>query len=340
MGVLGSNGRFCRWRGRGGWARGLRTAGLLAAGLLLAPASQAQPAWPQRPIHLVVPYAPGGNTDTMARMLARHLNKVLGQPVIVDNHVGAGGIVASEFVAHGPHDGYTLFFASNSQIEIQPHVQKVNYDAEKDFVPVFPFGVNAFVLGVSSRLPVRTLAEFIAYGRAHPGQINYASGGVGSVGHLAGAMFAQRAGIDMSFVPYKGSSQSATALAAGEVEMYFGNFADVVPQAAGDRVRMLAVSSAARDPRLPQIPALSELYPGFSVRTWNGLLAPAGTPAGIIERLARECQPAVGDPDTAHRLAEMGVDPFCMAPQAFGELIRRESAQYGAAARAAGLKAE
>ena len=297
-------------------------------------------AWPQRAVKLVVPYAAGGNTDTMARLVARHLHAVFGQPFIVENHVGAGGVVATELVARAIPDGYTLLFASNGQLEIQPHVQRVRYDPFRDFAPVFPLGINCFVLGVSSTVPAKTVDELVAYARSHPGALNYGSGGVGSVGHLAGAMFAKRAGVELAFVPYKGAAQTATALAAGEIQMYLGTFADVVPQAQGARIRLLAVSSPARDPRLPGVPALAERYPGFAVLTWNGLLAPAGTPRAIVERLAAECRPMVEDGDTAARLRDMGVDPDCMPPDAFAAMLRQGYAEFGKAAGDAGLRPE
>lgn len=307
---------------------------------ILAPQFAAAQNWPVRPVRVVVPFAAGGNTDTMARLFADHLQRALGQPFLVENRVGAGGAIASEHVARSAPDGYTLYFASTGQIVIQPHVQKLSFDALRDFVPIVPFGVNPFVLGVSSRVPIKDLRGFVEHARARPGQLNYASGGNGSVGHLTGAMFLSRAGITLAHVPYKGAAPAAAALAAGEIEMYFGNFSDVVPQAKSGRVLLLGVSSEKRDPQLPEIPAIAEVYPGFSSTTWNGLLAPAGTPREIVDRIARECPRATAEPVIRERLSVMGVTPACVSPEAFTRAIAAEFAAYRDAARAAGLQPE
>ncbi len=308
--------------------------------LLALVASASAQQWPNRAVRVVTPYAPGGITDSMARILANHLTHALGQPFVVENRVGAGGAIASEFVAKSSPDGYTLYFASTGQVAIQPHVQKLNFDALRDFAPISPFGISPFVLGISSIVPAKTVKEFVDYVKARPGALNFGSGGNGSVGHLTGAMFLARAGLIMTHVPYKGAAPSAAALVAGQIEMVFSNFADVVPHAKDGRITIIGVSSEKRDRRIPDVPAIAESYPGFSSTTWNGLLAPAGTPKDIIEKLAQECTRATRDPAIVDRLFKMAVDPACSTPSEFAAAIQKEFIAYRDAAQAAGMKPE
>src|SRR5881397_2442461 len=202
---------------------------------LAAPLLQAQ-TWPQRPVKVIVPYTAGGITDTQARIVSERLSVALGQQFIVENRVGAGGAIAAEYVAKSPADGYTLFFTAVPQISILPLVQKVNYDSLKDFAPISIFGTNPFVLGVNASLPAKNLKEFIDYVRAHPGQINYSSGGTGSVGHLTPALFASRAGLKMTHIPYKGGAPAVADLVGGQVQVYFGNPSELIPHAKSGKI--------------------------------------------------------------------------------------------------------
>jgi len=259
---------------------------LLVSLLGLVAASAAAQSWPQRPVHVIVPFVAGGNTDSQARIVTERLNEALGQPFVVENKVGAGGAIAAEYVAKSTPDGYTLFFAASPQFSL-PLVQKVNFDPYQDFAPVSIVGTNAFVLGVHVSVPARTVREFVDYVKARPGQLNYASAGAGTTTHLTAALFLVRAGLRMTHVPYKGGAQAVADLVGGQVQMYFGNASELMPHAQGGKVHLLAVSSAKRTPQLPDVPAIAETYPGFATGTWNGFLAPTGTPQPIIDRLAQ-----------------------------------------------------
>ena len=311
----------------------------IGAATLLVCAAEASD-WPARPITAVVPYAAGGNTDTMARIVSERLGARLGQPVIVENIAGASGAIGAARVAQAAPDGHTLLFGAASQIIIAPMVQKTNYDPQRDFVPVSIFGAGPYVLGVRPSLPASTFQEFVAYARSNPGKLNYASAGPGGIIHLTTALLGARAGIDMVHVPYKSGAPALNGLLTGEIDVYFGNASELLQQASSGRVRLLAVSSAARLPQLPDMPTVSEFHPGFRVTSWNGFLAPAGTPQTIIRQLAKETREAAKDPAIAERLLTLGIQPSGADPQEFAEVIRAERDFYRAAAQAAGLKIE
>ena len=306
----------------------------------LAPQFLQAQSWPQRPVKLVLPFAAGGNTDSQARILSPRLSAAFRQQFIVENRVGAGGAIAAEYVAKSPADGYTLFFTAVPQISILPLVQKVNYDSLKDFAPISIFGTNPFVLGVNASLLAKNLKEFIDYVRAHPGQINYSSGGTGSVGHLTPALFASRAGLKMTHIPYKGGAPAVADLVGGQVQVYFGNPSELIPHAKSGKIFLLAVSSEKRAPQLPELPAIAELYPGFNIVTWNGMLAPAGTPKEIIDGLAQEMIKTTRDPAVVEQLNKIGIDPLGNTPAEFAEFIRNEAPLWRDAVNAAGIKQE
>ena len=296
--------------------------------------------WPQRTVRVIVPFASGGNTDTIARIVTERLSATLGQPFVVENRVGAGGAIAAESVAKSAPDGYTLLMAAVSQIAILPYIQKIAYDPVKDFAPVSNIGTNPFVLGVHESVPARNVREFVEYVKSRPGQLNYASGGNGTTGHLSGALFISRAGLSMTHVPYKGGGPAVADLVAGTVQMYFGNVSELIQHSKSGRIRLLGVSSEGRAPQLPEIPAIAESFAGFRTLTWNGLLAPAGTPPAIVSRLSTEVQKIVREPAVAARLTSIGVDPLGSTPAEFAEMIRTDSATWQEAVKAAGLKAE
>jgi tripartite-type tricarboxylate transporter receptor subunit TctC len=312
---------------------------MFALVLALGAASAAAQSWPQRPVHVIVPFVAGGNTDSQARIVAERLNALLGQPFVVENKVGAGGAIAAEFVAKSLPDGYTLFFAASPQFSL-PLVQKVNFDPFKDFAPISIVGTNAFVLGVHMSVPVNTVKQFVDYVKARPGQLNYASAGAGTTTHLTAALFLARAGLQMTHVPYKGGAQAVADLVGGQVQMYFGNASELMQHSQSGKIRLLAVSSAQRTPQLPDVPAIAETYPGFATGTWNGFLAPTGTPQAIIERLAREVAKVVQEPATAERLRKIGVEPLGNTPAQFNALVQREAPVWRDAVKAAGIKAD
>jgi len=308
---------------------------------LLFPLCAHAQSWPQKPIKVIVPFPPGGVTDTLARITADWLTQRLGQPVVPDNRPGASGAIAADLVARAEPDGYTLFSAATPQLAVVPHVQKITYDPIKDFAPISIVGTNAFALGCNSdKTPAKTLAEFVDYVRARPGQLNYGSPGVGSIGHLTMALFLARAGLKMEAVIYKGGGPAMTDVVAGHVNCYFGNYNEILPHAGSGRVRVLATSGEKRARQLPDVPTVAEQgYPGFRTETWNGYVAPAGTPHEIVERIAREIAAGCKDANFVARLDKIGVDAICSTPEQFAQAIRDDLKLWKDAAAAAGMKA-
>ncbi len=304
--------------------------------------SQLAPAqtWPQRPVRVIVPFPAGGSSDIQARIVSERLSVAFGQQFLVENRVGAGGAIAAEFVARSRADGYTLFWSATPQISVLPLVQKVSYDPLKDFAPISIVGTNPFILSVPVSLPVKNLKEFIDYVKARPGQLSYASPGTGTVGHLTPALFLARAGLRMTHVPYKGGTQAAVDLVGGQVHMYFGPPSDSIQHAKSGKITLLAVSSEKRLLQFPDLPAIAEFFPGFRTVVWNGLLAPAGTPREIVDRLAQEVVKATREPGVIERLNKVGVDPLSNTPAEFAELIKNDAALWRDAVDAAGIKQE
>ena len=295
--------------------------------------------WPQKPVKVIVPFPPGGVTDSLARITAEWLTQRLGQPVIAENRPGASGAIAAELVARAEPDGYTLFSAATPQLAIVPHVQKISYDPVKDFAPISIVGTNPFALGCNQRIAATNLKQLVDYARAHPGELSYASPGSGSVGHLTMALFLARAGLKMEAVLYKGGGPAIADVVAGHVPCYFGNLNEILPHAGGGKINVLAVSGATRAPQLPRVPTVAEQgYPGFRTITWNGYVAPAGTPKEIVERVAREIAAGCNDAAFAGRLEKIGVDPVCGTPAEFERAVRDDLALWKEAVQAAGIK--
>ena len=307
---------------------------LAASGFSLVESQAAE--WPARPVTVVVGYAAGGNTDVMARMASRSLSEALGQSFVVDNRIGAGGALAAAYVAQAAPDGYTLFFAASPQIAIVPRLQKVNYDPVHDFAPVSIFGTGPFILGISAAIPAKTLGEFVAYAKTR--KINYGSSGAGSVAHLAGALLAARAGFEAVHIPFRGSGQVTAALLGGQIDMFFGNASDLVPQAESGKVRLLAVATPAPMKQLADVPTISSTFPGFSLASWNGFLAPAKTPREIIAKLAQHVIAAAKDSTNVAQLTALGIEPNGTMPEEFRAQIEREQPLYDAAIAAANLQ--
>lgn len=313
---------------------------LLAALFLAGQGTVFAQTWPQKPVRVIVPYGAGGNTDILARIASERLSSIFGQPFLVENRVGASGAIAGEFVARSAPDGYTFFFCASPQIQIVPLVQKVGYEPFKDFAFVSIVGANPSILGVYPGIPAKTLKEFIEYARSNVGKLNYGSGGAGSFSHLTSLLLATRAGLEMTHVPYKGGAQTTMALASGEIQMYFGNGTELVPLAKQGKVRLLGITSANRYAELPEVPTIAESYPGFKMMTWNGYLAPAATPKGIIERVSQAVAKAVRDPVIAERMAKLGIDAVGNSPAEFAGIIRVEAPLYRDAVKASGLRSE
>jgi len=309
--------------------------------LLLSMSSGFAQSWPERPLRLLVPFAPGGVTDSIGRLSAEFLGARLGQPVVVENRTGAGGAIAVEAVARSRADGYTLLTASASQMVMLPALTRVSYDAARDFAPISIIGANPQVLAVSARLGVTNLADFLAHLRAHPGQVNYSSGGNGSSNHLAMALLLERAGVTAQHIPYRGGAPAMQALLAGDVAAYFGNPSDIIPHQGGPAIRVLAVAGAERMAALPGVPTVAEQgWPGFRAETWNGIAAPAGTPEPVIARAAEILGQACADAAFRGALERLGTVPICSTPAEFRAAMERDGPQWAELVRSARLTLE
>lgn len=306
--------------------------------------ASAQEGWPNRPIRLVVPFPPGGVTDGIARISADWLSRRLGVPVVVDNHPGANGVMAAQVVSRSEPDGYTLLTASASQMVMLPAVQpKLPVNMATDFAPVSIMASNPMVLGVSAKTGVSTLQQLLALEKEKERagtQLDYGSTGNGSSPHLAMALLMQRTGINMQHIPYRGSASVMQAIASGDIAAFFGNTSDMIPFADNSGlVRVLAVGGRERLPSLPNVPTLAEAgLQGVDVETWNGVAAPAGTPAEIVARLSRELQAACGDADLRAALERLGTTPVCSSGEAFGARMRAEEQMWREVVRVAGIK--
>ena len=295
--------------------------------------------WPQKPVTVIVPFAAGGNTDGIARMTGQRLGEAFGKPFVIENRPGAGGAIAAEIAAKSQPDGYTLFMAALPVVAIVPAINKVHFDSQKDFAPISNIATNPFVLVINKDLPIKTLKDFVEYVGVHKDQLSYGSGGVGSLTHLSMALFLKQAGLAMTHVPYKGNAPALSDIVAGHIPAMFSNLADALPQARGGTVRMLAVSGETRSALAPEVPTVAESgYPNFKVLTWNGLMAPAGTPPDIIEKIANEIARAVKDPTFRMQLTQYGVDPLGDSPAEYKAKLTKDIAIWAEAVSVAGLK--
>ncbi len=318
-----------------------RICSLLLLTASLCPATAPAQAWPAKPIRLVVPFAAGGNTDSIARISAEFLGKQIGQVVIVENKPGANGALAAEAVARAPADGYTLFMATAPQMAVLPHLTKTPYDPVKDFEPVTIVASNVFAMAVGSGVAAKTLDEFAALVRAQAGKMPYASAGSGSVSHLSMASFLTRAKLDMVHVSYKGGAPALADVLAGHVPVYFANVAEVLPHLTGGKIRVLAVSGAQRVPQLPGVPTIAESgYPGFQTNTWNAIAAPARTPKAVVDRIAEAMAIAAKDADFVKRMNAIGVQVVCNKPAEFAAQLREDFTAWGQAVKLSGAKLE
>jgi tripartite-type tricarboxylate transporter receptor subunit TctC len=314
-----------------------RRAACLGIGAALVAGRVRAADWPTRPVTVIVPFAPGGNTDTMARFAAQYFSQRLGQSFVVENRAGGAGAIGAIAVARAQPDGYTLLFGASTQIVNLPMLQKLSYDPDKDLVPISIFGAGPYLLGVKASLPVTTLKEFIAYAKANPGKLNYGIAGYGGNIHLNTALFLDRAGLTLVAVPYRGGGPAMAALLRGEIDMYFGNASELAVHRDSKEIKILAVSTLQRLSQLPAVPTVAELYPGFDTSSWNGLFAPTGTPQPIIDLLARETAAATHDATIADRLAKLDILPFGDTPQEFRKVIAQSRLTNRQAMKAAGL---
>jgi len=320
----------------------IRSTSLVIGALALSGAfSASAQTYPAKPIRVIVAYPPGGPNDISARTVGQQLAELLGQPVIVENRPGAAGNIGSQYVATSAPDGYTLLNGA-SALTIAPALTKnLSYDVAKDLAPISLTAVSSFVLAVHPSVPVNSVKELIALAKARPNQLSYASSGVGAPPHLAGELLKNMAKIEILHVPYKGVGQSITDLVAGHIEMMFTSPPNAVPHVKARRLKALAVSTAVRSPLLPQVPTISESgLKGFEIGTWFGLLAPAGTPADIINRVNAATRKVVDAPDFRERIASQGLDARSSSPAEFAAHIKAELAKFAKLVREAGIKPE
>ncbi|WP_307648493.1 tripartite tricarboxylate transporter substrate binding protein [Variovorax boronicumulans] len=299
---------------------------LAAAGL----AAHAQD-WPnKKPISLVVPFAAGGSTDATARLLADKLGKEIGQQVIVDNRAGAGSNLGAAFAAKATPDGYTILFATSTITTNVTLYKNMGFDLRKDLIPVSQFALIPNVLTVNNDLPVKSLQEFVDYVRQKKGPVNYGSAGSGSASHLSGALLNSMAEGDMVHVAYKGGAPANTDLIGGQIQAVFSPMVEVLPFIDSGKLRALAVTTKGRSTRLPNVPAIGEVLPGFEVALWNGVLAPSATPAPVIEKLAAAIQKVAQDPAVRKALTDQGSTPVGNSPAHFKDILAREIDKWGA----------
>ena len=306
-----------------------------------ATATAAQP-YPGKPIRLMVPFPPGGSTDIVARIVAQKLAQQLGQGVVIENRGGAGGSLGTAVVAKAPADGYTLTVGTTSTHVVAPSVfQKLEYDPVKDFAPISLIAVTPYLLVVNPKVQAKTLKELVELMKSQPGKMNYASAGVGSTTHLAMEMLKGASQTYALHIPYNGNGPAGTAVIAGQVEILFGSLPAVLPHAKSGRVRALAVGTPKRSPSLPDVPTVSESgYPGFDASLWLAIMAPAGTPQPVIDRLHKEVVAAVADKATAESLDKNGAEPITSTPAELAAMIRDGVGKYAKVVKDAGVKPE
>ena len=312
--------------------------GLSAAGA----ASAAEPAWPSLPVRIVVPYVPGGSTDVLARRLAEKLRSSLGQTVVVENRAGAGGTIGADSVAKSPPDGYSLLMGVTGTHGIAPSIYpNLPYDPARDFAPVSLVVTAPLVLVTSPSVPATSVAEFVALAKAEPNRLTYGTPGNGTSMHLTGVMFDLKAGTQLVHVPYRGSAVALTDLVGGRISSMFGDLLVVLPQIQAGTIRALAVTSATRNPLLPDVPTLSEAgLPGFEALSWQGLFAPAGTPPAVVDRLSRETRAAMQSPDVRDFFAAQGFAVDATPPEVLGRLVESEIAKWREIVRSGNVRTE
>lgn len=316
----------------------LRTLILLTAALAAAPAIAQS--WPSRPITLVVPFAAGGNTDIMARVVSDRLRDVLGQPVVVENRGGAAANIGAAHAAKAAPDGYTLLMISNTHATNPALYKNLPYDLEKDFVAIAPVAMIPNMLVVSNELAAKNMREFIALARDGGTVINYGSGGSGTSQHLAGALFNSMANGKMVHVPYKQGSAALVDVMGDRVQAYFGGISEVASLIDTGKVRALGVTTQARSPRYPNIPAISEFLPGYEIRIWTGLVTRAGSPPEAVAKVSAAVKSILAQPETRRKLAELGAVPMAGTPEEFSAFIRKEIGDLGKVVHLSGAKVE
>ena len=318
------------------------TAGVCAALALGASTAAAQTAYPAKPIRLVVPFAPGGVTDTSGRLIAEQLSKRLGQQVIVDNKPGASGNIGTQMVSAAEPDGYTLLLGFDGTLVINPHVfPKVGFDTAKDFAPIGKIGDAILILVSHPGVPAKTLKEVIALSKTQSGGLSYGTSGTGGTPHIAGELLKQRTGANLTHIPYKGGGQAMTDLLGGTIPLVYTAVAGAIQHVKSGKLHAVAVSSAQRAPSLPDVPTFIENgVADFDINSWVGLLAPAKTPRAIVDKLNTELNAVLNDPAVRERLNTLGITASPGGPEKFGRDMARDLSRYAAVVKAANIKAE
>jgi len=321
-------------------------AGLALAGALLAPAARAADDWPAKPIQLVIPYPPGGSADLLGRPLALQLQQQLGQPVVLEYKPGAGGTLASQYVARAKPDGYTLLMVLAAHAINDSLYPKLPYDTRKDFAPVSLVANLPMIVTASAKLPARSIPELVQAAKAAPGKLSFGSAGNGNTGHLAAEYFSSLAGIRMTHVPYKGSAGVVNAMLAGDIDLTFDSISTSIPHVRSGRLHALAVTSPRRSALAPEVPTVQEQsraapgLAGFDVTGWYAVIAPAGTPLQITQRLSRDIAAALRQPALQSQLAASGYEPVGSTPEALQAHIDREITRWAAVVKATGARVD
>jgi tripartite-type tricarboxylate transporter receptor subunit TctC len=315
---------------------------VLVAGLAMSCAARAQSAdgYPSRPVKLVVGFAAGGPTDLLARIIGQWLSDRLGQQFIVENRPGAGSNIATEAVVNATPDGYTVLIVATGNAINTSFYDKLPFDFVRDIAPVAGLARVPSVMAINPQVPAKTVAEFIAYGKAHPGKINAASGGTGTAVHLAAELFKTMAGVDLIHVPYRGLAPALTDLISGQVQLMFGDMPSSIQHIRSNSIRALAVTTATRSAVMPDLPTVAETVPGYEASAWFGLGVPRGTPDAIVAKLNREVNAGLTDAKLNERIAQLGATPIVVTPPDFKAFITAETQKWAAAVKASGAKAE
>jgi tripartite-type tricarboxylate transporter receptor subunit TctC len=314
---------------------------IAAAALSAAASAQAQQSYPTRPIRIVVPYPPGGGNDIIGRIAADELTKRLGQQAVVDNRPGGSTVIGAEIVAKAPADGYTLFVTSHTTFAFMPNLRaKLPYDPIRDFEPVSLLATQSFVLVTHPSLAVKTIADVINVARAKPGELTFASSGVGTGTHFSGEQLKVLAKIDIRHIPYKGGGPALNDLMGGQVQMGFGSIASTLPFVKQGKLRMIGITSAKRSAAVPDVPTIAETIKGYEMTPWNAMFAPRATPRAIVDRLNREAVAGIRSPEVGQKLAALGYDAAASTPEQLREHVKLEIVRYGKLIKAIGFKDE
>jgi tripartite-type tricarboxylate transporter receptor subunit TctC len=314
---------------------------IAAAALSAAASAHAQQSYPTRPIRIVVPYPPGGGNDIIGRIAADELTKRLGQQAVVDNRPGGSTVIGAEIVAKAPADGYTLFVTSHTTFAFMPNLRaKLPYDPIRDFEPVSLLATQSFVLVTHPSLAVKTIADVINVARAKPGELTFASSGVGTGTHFSGEQLKVLAKIDIRHIPYKGGGPALNDLMGGQVQMGFGSIASTLPFVKQGKLRMIGITSAKRSAAVPDVPTIAETIKGYEMTPWNAMFAPRATPRAIVDRLNREAVAGIRSPDVGQKLAALGYDAAASTPEQLREHVKLEIVRYGKLIKAIGFKDE